>query len=114
MHCLSAMTHPGKRDFQCGGYLNYCRKYTSVALEVQNHCPGKAGEASMYISNNNALRGGGGGLYLLELGIIIQDPFLPTVGMGEIVDLYICWQVWLGVIKSVEDSLPEKYQSGQH
>lgn len=53
---------------------------------MQNHCPGKAGEASMYISNSNALRGG---LYLLELGIIIQDLFLPTVGMGGIVDSYV-------------------------
>lgn len=75
---------------------------------MQNHCPGKAGEAGMYISNSNALRGG----IVSPRDRNFYSRSLPAHSR----DGRDCRLVYMmaGAIKSVEGSLPEKYQSGQH
>lgn len=68
----------------------------------------KAGETAMYISNSSVLLGLEFSLLVLE--VTMQDLFLSAVGMGELAELV---HLLTGVIKSVEDSLPERYQSRQ-
>lgn len=68
----------------------------------------KSGEAGMDISNSNVLLELE--FSLLVLGMTVQDLFLSAVGMGELVELV---HLLTGVIKAVEDSLAEKYQSRQ-
>ena len=68
----------------------------------------KAGETGMYISNSNVLIGLE--FSLLVLRMTVQDLFLSAVGMGQPVELV---HLLTGVIKPVEDSLAEKYQSRQ-
>lgn len=68
----------------------------------------KAGETAMFVSNSSVLLRLE--FSLLVLGMTVQDLFLPAVGTGELVELV---HLLTGVIKSVEDSLPEKCQSSQ-
>lgn len=68
----------------------------------------KAGETGMYVSNSNVLLGLE--FSLLVMGMTLQDLFLLAVAMEELVELV---HLLTGVIKPVEDSLPEKYWSTQ-
>lgn len=97
-----------KRDFffHCVGHFPFNEGNALWWHSNAKSLSRKAGETAVYVSNSSVLLRLE--FSLLVLAMTVQDLFLMDVGMGELVELA---HLLTGVIKSVEDSLPEKYQS---